>query len=200
MHLFHRAAAFAVIGMLAQSLSSNAQDAVAPMAAGQSPAAAPMAAGQSSAGAAIGQILAGNGPALSVKVKELGPDWRVFTLLPPGSSGSAAQYGGSGLAAEGEYYTRGQSVVVGKDTYLIAYHTRKPSSVGNPFVSMFMPEAVTRDATLYLSLINLSRNGGLADIRQFDIKSVPEHQELAAIPLLSQGMSVTATVDESSKR
>lgn len=166
MHLFHRAAAFIVIGMLAQSLSSHAQDIVAPMAAGP--------------GLTISRILSGNGPALSVKVKDFGPDWRVFTLLPPAQGGAQGQADPTGgMMGDRVYYTRGQSLMVGRDTYLVAYQARSSSGGGNPWVAMFTPGSVTRNSTLYLSLVNVSRSGGLSGIRQFDIKSIPERQELA---------------------
>jgi hypothetical protein len=76
------------------------------------------------------------------------------------------------------YYTRGQSLMVGRDIYLVAYQARSSSS-DNPWISMFMPGSVTRDSMLYLSLVNVSRSGGLVGIRQFDLKSIPERQEIA---------------------
>ncbi len=99
-----------------------------------------------------------------------------------GMSFFSALFGGGGESQKPVYYTKGQTVTVGGETFLLAYRYQKPAV---NFMQLAMesdktgkdPDAgkmaaagkLTPDSALTLSLINVKTITTLADIRPFDI-------------------------------
>jgi len=125
----------------------------------------------------IGQLLSGKTVPLTLTLKDLGPDWRMFGVKSEGGDYTklmATMMGGS----TSDLFTRGATISAGNDVYLIAYKPRsKPIDYSKIMSSGGMPSATPLSATtvLELSLLNLHTVGGLEDIRPFDLKA-----ELAA--------------------
>lgn len=135
------------------------------------------------------QLTSGKSSPPTIKLKGLTKEWRRITVNTQ-DTGMERYYGGfqgpllQELLADmgvGVYYTRGQSVTLGNETYLIAYrikrnitqqemqdmmqnlyggHGAQPARTG--------PKKFPPDTTLMLSLLNLRTTGSLNDLRPFD--------------------------------
>jgi hypothetical protein len=131
-------------------------------------------------------LLSGEKYALTLQMKNLDGQWRRLSAGGAAESGGIAQvyaamFGGGG----GVYYTKGETVSVATETYLIAYALRsKPVNYmtvmrGGPGA---MPtEELTAESPLGLSLLNLRAIGSLTDIRQFNLEEeIAAHAEMLA--------------------
>jgi hypothetical protein len=91
-------------------------------------------------------------------------------------------FGGGGDSEKPVYYTKGQTVTVGSETFLLAYRYQKPAlnlaqlavesdkSGKDPDFSKLAAEGkLTPDSSLMLSLINIKSITTLNDIRPFDM-------------------------------
>ncbi len=128
------------------------------------------------------ELLSGKTIPLEMKFKDLDKEWRRVSASETGNMMQAysAMLGGSGGSA---YYTKGQTVTVGNETYIVAYHSQ--TKVINFFAlaqagqggggKMQEPEKLTPETPLMLSLLNLRMTGSLNDIRPFNLE-----QEIAA--------------------
>src|SRR5579859_4901068 len=109
------------------------------------------------------QLLAGTEPPLSMKLKDLNGDWRRMGVSGGADMGMggymamlASMFSGMGLGG-GIYYTRGDTVTIGSETYIIAYSPKTPKI---DFAALRhaseppAPEKLTPDTTLTLSLLN----------------------------------------------
>jgi hypothetical protein len=130
-------------------------------------------------GMSFQELLSGKTVPLTLKLKDLNDEWRRINL--GGSSGGAgalaiysAMFGG-GLGG-GVYYTKGQTVTVGGETYLVAYRaqTKSPDMASMQQLmrsgQMPEPEKPTAQTTLSLSLLNLRTTGSFNDIRPFNLE------------------------------
>ncbi|MCG3147252.1 MAG: hypothetical protein PCFJNLEI_00691 [Verrucomicrobiae bacterium] len=120
------------------------------------------------------QALAGKEFPLTLKFKDLDAGWRRLTASATVDPANIyrAMYGG---AAAGYYYTKGQTVTVGGETYLVAYKSQMKAL---DMVAMQAamrggqppePEKPTATTVLALALLNLRSAGSLTDIRPFDL-------------------------------
>ena len=143
-------------------------------------------ASQPAQSAEMKDLLSGEKYALTLQMKNLDGQWRRLSAGGAAESGGIAQvyaamFGGGG----GVYYTKGETVSVGTETYLIAYALRsKPVNYmmvmrGGPGA---MPtEELTAESPLGLSLLNLRAIGSLTDIRQFNLEEeIAAHAEMMA--------------------
>jgi len=113
-------------------------------------------------------VMSGNFMPLSYKLQELDTTWRKMRL--------AAQGGGEpelALSAQLDpgfcvYYTRGQTVLIGNETYLVAYcPPAKPPSLrkaGTP-AEIRPPDVLGPETVLSLSLLNVRTIGSILSIR-----------------------------------
>ncbi|HVF11147.1 MAG TPA: hypothetical protein VNA16_10110 [Abditibacteriaceae bacterium] len=125
--------------------------------------------------ASLQALLSGQGFPLTLKLKDLNGEWRCVTI-----SGQSDISGPMGVSAAmlneaGSYYTRGQTVAVARETYLVAYHAGgKPAG----FATLMRAGAAARPAlekltpetTLSLALLNLRTSGSFKGIRVFDLQ------------------------------
>lgn len=137
-------------------------------------------------------LLSGRNAPLSLKMNDLRTGWRRMTITAPTQNNDMRQafawaetdnFGGRLLdalgVAPGTYFSRGQTVAVGGDSFLIAYRVRfTPDDLddmpkNDPGVAR-ATEILTRffrSRTLDLSLLNLKNIGNLSDIRPFSIET-----------------------------
>jgi hypothetical protein len=120
------------------------------------------------------------------KNKGKGKDDAMGAML--GMSLLGGLFGGGGESKDPVYYTRGQTVAVGSETFLVAYRYQKPETnlmqmaleadkggKDPDFAKMAASGKLSPDSTLKLSLINLRAINSLEEIRAFDMD-----QEIAA--------------------
>ena len=160
-------------------------------------AAAVPAAPASAQNADLQALIGGRSAPLSLKLKDLDPTWRRVTVGGQFDMGGLTSlfstfFGGGG--GTGVYYTKGQTVNLGGETFIIAYRPQvKPlldfaalmrgaggaggpggggplGGLGGP-PSIPEPEPLTGETAVSLSLLNLKTLGSLNDVRQFDLKT-----------------------------
>ena len=127
-------------------------------------------------GAEIKDLLSGRIHPLSLQVKDLDGEWCRFTPGGQAESGNwtmmiyAAALGRGG----GAYYTKGETVSIGTETYLVAYGRRTAEADLMTLMQRgpeaAKPEPLTEETPLSLSLLNLRTMGSLTDIRVFDLE------------------------------
>ncbi len=138
------------------------------------------------------ELLSGKTIPLSLKLKDLDEQWRCVRIEGSGNwtEAYAAMLGGG----NNPYYTKGQTVALAGETYLVTY--RAPTASLNSMQIMLAqrqgnppaePQKLTADTALSLSLLNLRTINSLQEIRLFNLKD-----ELAASEKQGQGL-VTAT-------
>ena len=186
-----------ITALLILSYSASAQTPPAPVLAEQ---AAPVTA------TTLKELLNSSAHPLTIKIKDMKPEeWRRFSLTGQSDSGGGmgnymmllfgAMGGGGGLDslpnADAVYYTQGQMATVGAETYLITYRPllKQPDMMalmmqtqrnGNaqPAPEQLIPEKLTLDSAVSLSLLNVKKIGGMSDIRPFDAAlEVAEHEK-----------------------
>lgn len=121
------------------------------------------------------QALAGKEFPLTLKYKDLDANWR--RLSPSATVDPANIYRAlAGGAYAGTYYTKGQTVGIGGETYLVAYKSQVKALDMVAFQQMAMrggqppePEKPTATTPLALALLNLKSAGSFTDIRPFDL-------------------------------
>ena len=162
--------------------------------AAQTPTTAPVTAREAPAETTLKDLLNSVAHPLTIKLSEMKPEeWRRFTLTGD-KDGEIGNYlalifgafgGGAGLDTlpntDAIYYTQGQTVPIGGETYLLAYRPllKQPDMMalialsqrnGNaqPAPEQMLPEKMTLDTSVSMSLLNVKKIGGMADIRSFD--------------------------------
>jgi hypothetical protein len=103
-------------------------------------------------------ILSGNSIPTSVKLKDLTPEWRAMSTNGQLEIGNfqafVSLFGGGALATN--YYTKGQTVSIGSETYIVAYSL------------LSLVDKVSPEIPLNLSLLNLKTIGSMSNIRAFE--------------------------------
>jgi hypothetical protein len=103
-------------------------------------------------------ILRGNSIPTSIKLKDLTPEWRAMSTngqLEIGNFQAFVSLFGGGAFAN-NYYTKGQTVTVGSETYIVAYSI------------LSLADKVSPEMPLNLSLLNLKTIGSMSNIRAFE--------------------------------
>ena len=122
------------------------------------------------------EFLSGSSRPLTMKFKDLTPRFRRFKMGQQGDTFSnymQSMVGTKGIET-GVYYTTGETVSIGEESYLVAYRSQLPPDLtaimnhghGDPVV----PVKPGPNTELVLSLLNLRNAGSLNDIRTFDPK------------------------------
>lgn len=126
----------------------------------------------------LDRVLAGREMPLSLTAKQLTGDYRRMVVNGPGGIASLQNlFVGAKAGVEmGLYFSKGDTVTAGGETYLVAY---RPQFIIDP--SLFnghghgqneavVPRKLRPNMTLSLSLLNLRTNSRFDDIRAFDSK------------------------------
>jgi hypothetical protein len=103
-------------------------------------------------------ILSGSNIPTSIKLKELTPEWRAMSTNGQLEIGNLQAFIGlwGGGAFATNYYTKGQTVVVGSETYIVAYSL------------LSLADKISPEMPLSLSLLNLKTIGSMSNIRAFE--------------------------------
>ncbi len=104
------------------------------------------------------EVLGGNSVPTSIKLRELTTAWRAMSTNGQFEFGNLQTFVGtfaSGSFAT-SYYTKGQTVSIGSETYIVAYSL------------LALVDKVSPETPLNLSLLNLKTIGSMSNIRSFD--------------------------------
>lgn len=133
--------------------------------------AAAIATHQPSFAAEVNELLSGKTFPLTMKLNQLNSEWRGLSISGQFEVGDWMQSFGTlfgSLFGTGSssnlYYTKGQTVTIGSETYMVAYRLQSTSG------------KVAPETTLALSLLNLRTIGSLNNIRSFNLE-----QEIATL-------------------
>jgi hypothetical protein len=106
----------------------------------------------------LANVLSGNSVPTSIELKKLTPEWRAMSTNGQFEFGNFQAFinifGGGSFATN--YYTKGQTVSIGSETYLVAYSL------------LSLVEKVSPETLLNLSLLNLKTIGSMSNIRAFE--------------------------------
>jgi hypothetical protein len=106
----------------------------------------------------LANVLSGNTVPTSIELKKLTPEWRAMSTNGQFEFGNfqafISIFGGGSFATT--YYTKGQTVSIGSETYIVAYSL------------LSLVEKVAPETLLNLSLLNLKTIGTMSNIRSFD--------------------------------
>ena len=109
----------------------------------------------------LANVLSGNSVPTSIELKKITPEWRAMSTNGQFEFGNFQAFigifGGGALATT--YYTKGQTVSIGSETYIVAYSL------------LSIVEKVTPETLLNLSLLNLKTIGTMSNIRAFETVS-----------------------------
>ncbi len=120
-------------------------------------------------------VLRGKDFPSAIKLRELTPDWRALSTNGQFEFGNlqtfVGTFGGGSFATS--YYTKGQTVTIGSETYIVAYSL------------LSLVDKVTPETSLNLSLLNLKTIGSMSNIRAFDTVKETKvlEKQLAALQL-----------------
>jgi hypothetical protein len=110
----------------------------------------------------LNEILTGKTVPNAIKLKDLTPEWRGLSTSGQFEIGNTFQtifgafFGG---AFNASYYTKGQTISMAGETYMVAYSLQE------------QPEKIAPDTTLGLSLLNMKTIGSLTNIRSFNLST-----------------------------
>lgn len=137
------------------------------------------------------QAIAGQNPPLTLRLKDLDQSWRRMSLGGESDSLGSIPFIGPLLQALGSnaYYTQGQTIVLGNETFLVAYRITgmgsnlallRSASAALPTSKQVEPtprkeEGLTPNTPLSLSLINFRTISSLNDIQPFNLKQEIEN-------------------------
>jgi peroxiredoxin len=137
-------------------------------------------------------LLAGKGAPLTIQLKDLDSNWRVFTASSNSYENilASAMGGGSG----NRVYTKGGTITVGTDVFLVTYKP-DPPDMASLFAGGGPPKAkpLTEATTLRLSLLNLHALSAMDGIRVFDLKEQIATSQKPSSPLEMIQKEATAT-------
>jgi hypothetical protein len=113
----------------------------------------------------------------TLKLSELTADWKCLNANGQSEAGGymqllAGMAGGGQLAgAFGTFYTKGDTLTLGQETYLVAYRrAQSPVNIRAMQVEGPKPEILKPDSPLSLALLNLQTAGSITDIRTFKME------------------------------
>ena len=135
------------------------------------------------------QALSGKIFPSSYLMKDLNSDWHVFNLSENGSTLSLSVLFGlySGILGEGinSYFTKGEEVIIGSETFLVSYHAKMKTlsqaqlNGGGPNPEVLESFRMKEDSPITLTLVNLRMSGTISNIRSFDLKEMLAQGEVA---------------------
>lgn len=129
---------------------------------------------QQAFGAGLRSALSGEKVPLTLQLKDLDGSWRRMIIASQGGFDASATWLTMLLGRPGgAYYTRGETVSIGGDSFLVAYRVKPvemASLLRDPARQLPAPEKLTPETTLRLSLINLREIVSFNDIAVFDLQ------------------------------
>jgi len=108
---------------------------------------------------------------LTLQLKDLNGDWRRVSIGGQAEAGVHTELASS--LADNVYYTRGETISVGGETYVMAYQIESPNKYASPMSANFTsytPPKLTMDTRLTLNLVNMRMSSGLYDVTPLDVK------------------------------
>lgn len=132
----------------------------------------------------LADVMAGKIYPLSMIVKDMDSSWRQFrveTVQNDATAGYVRIMMALMCGMDTSYFTKGNTITIGSETYLVAY-MRKSKSIDPELLNrsdMPNPEPLTADTTLHLSLINLKTAGSLNEISVVNVQEMPAMAEEA---------------------
>lgn len=139
------------------------------------------------AGNTLTDVLLGKAFPLTLKLKDLDAEWRSFSPAAQGDASSSLMTFFMAMAASeshkpmdsAAFYTKGQTVTLGTETYLVAYSRQSQSFAslmtamaqhnGNP-TDVQLPK-VTPENEVTLCMLNVRTMGNLLNIHPFELKN-----------------------------
>lgn len=145
----------------------------------------------------LGQLFGGNTFPLTFKLKELTGDWRRVNVVGQLDLGGYTQVLSTMMASvlgsmgSTVYYTRGETITLGSEIYLVAYRPPvRPIDIGGliqeaakggmntkpdkkkmeELAQKLVPPKLTEETALTMTLLNLRTSGTLSDIRPFELQ------------------------------
>ncbi|HOF89593.1 MAG TPA: hypothetical protein PLZ36_16045 [Armatimonadota bacterium] len=125
-------------------------------------------------------VLAGQAAPLKLLLNELTPEWRRVTLagnfdpLPRVFASLVSSQLGAPMQAE-TYYTKGQTLVMNGEVYLVAYGVHRPVTISLPHYGEARrppkPDPLKADTPLALSLLCLRTAGSFTEITPFNLEA-----------------------------
>jgi len=121
--------------------------------------------------------LSGDKHPLTLKLKDLDSSWRCFSsgTVGPDSDqlrSSTLELYVEALTGGNHYYSKGETITLGDEIYLIAYHQRKIvnfAAVMEDRSEMQKPPKLTPESELTLSLLKIRLLSGLSNIQPFSL-------------------------------
>ncbi|HOS43587.1 MAG TPA: hypothetical protein PK794_07860 [Armatimonadota bacterium] len=143
------------------------------------------------------EVLSGKVAPLSVPLKALHPKWVCFEYAGADESELFLALASQGQVTTGAtYYSKGQTITLAGEQYLIAYRQERPpvdlTIMMRPQTTVEVREPLTPETALRLALLNVKSTGGLIRIRPFNLKA-----ELAAGNTAQQAMDQAAARERS---
>jgi hypothetical protein len=168
----------------------------------------------------LGQALGGASLPLTLQLKDLNGDWRRVNVTGQLDLGGYSQLLSTALStflgkmASAVYYTKGDVVTIGSETYIVAYRApmrpidfgalvgevkkagpqTKPEKILNEALAT---EKLSADTPLALSLLNLRTSGSLTDIRAFDLQREIDDSGKGLIDAVLQAVGEEEVTDPS---
>lgn len=121
--------------------------------------------------------LFGTSHPLSLTLKDLDGSWRTFSLSGFGDASSqlGVYYTLLTGGSQNTYYTKGETVALGGEVYLVTYHQKNTidytTLLKNGGSDLPQAPKLTPDTVLALSLLNLRLAGSLNDIQAFSLQA-----------------------------
>lgn len=167
--------------------------------------------------ATLTEIFSGNAIPLAIKYKDITPEWKQFSVNMEAQSTistlmmlSMASQSNADDLPKPVYLSKGETLVCGAETYLIAYQQADLDPMKFLMAKMRDDEdedededretaaepvvpAVTEETELSLCLLNLKRTGNLLQIRPFDFKQVVAEQASSLRTLSQSNLKQLAT-------
>jgi hypothetical protein len=141
------------MGVCAYLTRGSGQEAVAPQNAG------------------LQQILHNNAYPMTLQFKNLDGDWRRLNIGGPADA--MTHVGLASTVMDDVYYTRGETINIGGETFLAAYQIENPNKYTSPLSANYnanLSQKLTPDTRLTLNLINLRNHVGLYDITPLNMQ------------------------------
>lgn len=138
--------------------------------------------------AEIKDLISGEMFPLTMQLKDLDDDWRAMTVGGMAAMGDLSSIYASMFGGDSHpFYTRGETVSVGEETFIVGYQARtEPFNFFAQMMTMggrggrLTREKLTPETPLALSLVKLETVSGFSDIRAFDLdQEIAESERLA---------------------
>jgi hypothetical protein len=108
---------------------------------------------------------------LTLQLKDLNQDWRRVSIGGQAEAGVHTELASS--LADNVYYTRGETINMGGETYLVAYQIENPNKYASPLSATYDAYETPRlsmNTRLTLNLVNMRMSTGLYDVTPLNVQ------------------------------